>query len=328
MSNRARRRSLGGVTSRGTSSTRSYNGIIGALILASSVTTIVPALARGALDRTRSVAVLLVAVGWLVAWGVGAVRFDREKVWWLSGVGALAGALALSSLTARFPMSALLGGLGSGMGLVQWLSLAIIAVGASSAVLGRSTRGWIALAYLWVIPAAVVGVSQAFRGTPVSAGLLNDNLFGLVLVLWFAPAIGLAVTSATPWQRWSWSAVAALLAIAVFASNARAASVGLTLEAGLMLAIVGPVVARLVVCSCEGPGSPSQRWRDSPLWLPAWWEPPRARERFRSWGHHFRRGGTWAKERSGRSLRRPYSAPVPMGTSLQRNASYSPPSWP
>ena len=224
----------------GVSDTRTM--ILGGLVLLSTFTTILPAFAEGALDRTRAAAVLVVAAAWLITWAAGLVRYTRQQAWWLAGMGALCISVGLSAVMARFPVSALLGGLGTGMGFAQWVALAVVALGASSVPIGRVTRRWIAATYLWVVPVAVVGLMQATQGRPVTAGLLNDSLFGLVLVIWFAPALGLALTSRAPAERWAWVAVAALLGVSVAASQARAASAGIVLELGLALAFIAPAL--------------------------------------------------------------------------------------
>lgn len=230
------------------------SNILGALVLLASATSIVPAFAEGSPDLGRSVAVLLVASGWLVAWAGGLLTFSKQQRLWLAGLAAVSAALIASSLFSRFPLSQLLGGFGTKMGAVQWIALVVIAAGVSAVKLGRRSRRWIAAVYVWVVPVALVGIGQVLLGRAVTGGFVNDDLFALVLLAWLAPAVGLAATSRDRREAWAWLAAAAAIALAIGVSRGRAESAGALIEAGLVVALIAPVLvpARRAVLRAVG----------------------------------------------------------------------------
>jgi O-antigen ligase len=214
----------------------------------------VPGFWQGLSDASRSIGVLVVAAAWAIAWAFGAIRFERRQIWWLAGLGAIAASLLVSSLLADNPAAELLGGMGTRMGAVYWSALLVVAAGASAAKLDSRLRWWIAGIYVWAVPAALFGIAQVLMRQLVTAGLLNDNLFAMAMLLVFPPAIGLALTTRRPAERAAWFAVAAVIAVAIATCGARAAAVALLAEAGLALALLAPLVAPARVKLLRGAG--------------------------------------------------------------------------
>ena len=215
--------------------------VLGALILASSATAILPGFWPSFTDRSRLIGVLMVASAWVIAWTVGFIRFQRRHVWWLTGLGAVAASLLLSALLAPEPLAQVLGGLRTRMGAVYWIAIMVVAAGASSVKLDTRTRLWIAGIYVWAMPVAVVGLFQALTGQPVTVAFANDNLYGLAMVLLMPTALGLALTSRYTPRRSGWVFVAVVLAGSIAAASARAASGALVVELGLSLGLLLPV---------------------------------------------------------------------------------------
>ena len=106
--------------------------------------------------------------------------------------------------------------------------------------LDARARRWIGAIYIWVLPAALIALFQAFSGAPVTASFGNDNLFGLAMLLVMPPTIGLGLTTGNVTYRRAWFAAAAVIATAVVASQARAATAALIVEFGLCVGVLAP----------------------------------------------------------------------------------------
>lgn len=215
--------------------------VLGALVLAGTVTTICPPLLGGNVFATRSALVLLVGAAWLGAYAAGIVRHQREHLPWVAGVACVLAVALASAAFARFPASNLMDGMGMDMGVVYWAALAAIALGAAGVVLDARMRSWIAASYAWVLASALVALYQAATNAPVTAGLVNNNHFGLAMVLMAPLSAGLAVTSRTKAERYAWAAAGAVVAAAVVASGATAATAVLVAEAGALIACAAPL---------------------------------------------------------------------------------------
>lgn len=215
--------------------------LLGAAIFATSLTSIAPALPDGNLFAARSAFILIAGVVWLALFWSGRLAYRRRQSLFLIGVAAIIAAMLISAVASPFPLSNLMDGMGTSMGVVTWIALLAIAIGAAGVRIDSRLRTWIALVFAWVLPVAVAGLAQRILGQAVTGPLQNDNFFGLIMLLWFPVAAGMALTSASGVRRALWFAAAGLLAISVLVSGAQSASASIVVEIGAMTALLGPI---------------------------------------------------------------------------------------
>jgi len=217
--------------------------LLGALIVASTASAVFPAILGGNAFATRAALVLLVGVGWLIAFAGGQLRYQREQVPWMLGLASIVASLLISVAVNSFPVSNLMDGMGTSMGVVYWTALMLVALGAAGCNLDTRIRRWISLAFLLALSSAIVALLQAAAHVPVTAGLSNDNHFGLFMLLWAPVSAGLALTAAHRIERWSWICAGVVIAASTVVAQANTAIVALACEVGLLSLIASPLVA-------------------------------------------------------------------------------------
>ena len=215
--------------------------LIGAAIFITSLTAIAPALPDGNIFSARSAAVLLAGSLWLVIFGLGRLTYQRRQSVFLIGIAATVVAMLISTVASPFPVSNLMDGMGTSMGVVTWIALIATALGAAGVRIDSRIRTWIALVFAWVMPVAVAGLAQRIFGQAITGPLQNDNFYGLIMLLWFPVATGMALTSASGVRRALWFAATGVLGISVLVSGAQSASAIIVVEIGAMAALLGPV---------------------------------------------------------------------------------------
>lgn len=215
--------------------------LIGAAIVATSMTAIVPALPDGNIFSARSAAVLLAGTVWLALFGLGRLTYQRRQSVFLVGISAIVVALLVSAAASHFPVSNLMDGMGTSMGVVTWIALIATALGAAGVRIDSRIRAWLALVFAWVIPVAVAGLAQRIFGQAITGPLQNDNFYGLIMLLWFPVAAGMALTSPSSIRRFLWLAVTGVLGISVIVAGAQSASAIIVIEIGVMAAFLGPI---------------------------------------------------------------------------------------
>lgn len=237
---RSRSRTVGNAPAAQLSWTRA--DVVGLAILLTSVTSIAPPLPDGNVFAARSACLLGAGVLWLALYGLGHLRHYKRQSIFLIGTALIVGAMLASTAAAKYPLSNFMDGMGSSMGVVTWVALLAIAVGAAGVKLDSRMRMWLMTAFAWVLPVAFAAVMQRLSGQPITGPLQNDNFFGLVMLSWLPVSAGLALTSSSPNGRTAWWAACAFLSTAVLVSGGQSASAVLLFELGAICALMGPAM--------------------------------------------------------------------------------------
>jgi O-antigen ligase len=195
----------------------------------------------GDMTQPRYAALMVVASAWLLIWAFGGLRRgERRERWLLWACGAFAAVIAVAATLSTFPAAAWTWGLITQLSAPTWLAALVVLLAVSRVSFTRENRLAVAALFVGAVPYAAYGIYQRlFIHEFVTAGFQNSNYFGPFMLCVAPVALGLAVTTATPWERWLWRAIALLVWCAALLSTSAAAAALAILEL-LAVAAVAP----------------------------------------------------------------------------------------